>query len=62
MKYRALSTSVLRGMYAALESLGVLSNQRAAIAQELVVRAWAEAVAERLEMPASRWTERGGRS
>ncbi len=53
MKYRTLSTSALRGLFIAPSSLGVLSSQRAAIARELAVRAWAEAVEAQL---------RGGRS
>lgn len=63
MKYRNLSTMVLRGTYATLASLGVLSRQRADIAHELAIRAWVEALEERLDVPAACvWTERGGRS
>ena len=60
MKYRRLSTSVLRGMFIALDSLDVLKEQRAAIAHELVVRAWAEAVEEQMAETIG-WC-RGGRS
>lgn len=62
MKYASVSTPTLRGMYAALEVLGVLSRQRAAIAHELAVRAWAEACARQLSDRDCVWTSRGGRS
>ncbi|HXG69946.1 MAG TPA: hypothetical protein VNJ04_04955 [Gemmatimonadaceae bacterium] len=56
MKYASLSTGVLRGMAATLESLGVLSKQREAIRYELAIREWADAVEARLD------TTIGGRS
>lgn len=62
LKYACVSTSVLRGMYRSLQVLGVLSNQRAAIAYELSMRAWAEAVEARLDEQPCVWTSRGGRS
>lgn len=62
VRYATLSTSTLRAMYASLEVIGVLSNQRAAIAYELAMRAWAEEVTASLSDLDCVWTARGGRS
>lgn len=62
MKYRTLSTSVLRASLAAFTTLGVFSKQRDAIQTELAIRELCLAIEERLCEPACIWTERGGRS
>lgn len=60
--YADLSEGTLRATYAALQLSGLFARQRAAIAHELAVRAWAEAVAQQLEEQGCVWTSRGGRS
>lgn len=62
LQYEGIPDSTLRATYAALRISGLFARQRAAIAHELAVRAWAEAVAERLSEPTCVWTSRGGRS
>lgn len=62
-KYASISTGALRGMLASLTLLDVLPKQRGAIALELAVREWIDAVEVAAETPASCvWTERGGLS
>lgn len=58
--YADLSDTTLRASYAALSISGLFARQRAAIAHELAVRAWAEAVEERIGSTIA-WC-RGGRS
>jgi len=62
-RYASLSTSSLRALGATYRLLGVLPEERDAIAHELAVRAWADAVEERLENELScSWCSRGGQS
>lgn len=58
--YADLSDTTLRASYAALSISGLFARQRAAIAHELAVRAWAEAVEEKLGSTIA-WC-RGGKS
>lgn len=60
MKLRDLSTSVLRATLFTFTRLRIYPEQRQAIAHELVVRALAEVIEERLPMM-TRWM-RGGNS
>lgn len=60
MKLRDLSTTVLRATLLTLSKLDALPKQREAIQSELALRAWAEAVEERLHL-CIRWN-RGGLS
>jgi hypothetical protein len=63
LRYADVSTGALRGMLATLTLLDVLPAQRGAIALELAVREWIDAVEVAAESPASCvWTERGGLS
>jgi hypothetical protein len=44
VKYRDISSTVLRATLGTFKNLGVLSKQCAAIEHELMIRAWADAV------------------
>ena len=61
-KLAEISTLMLRAQLGILVLMDALPEQRRAIAHELAVRAWAEAVEERLGEPTCVWTSRGGRS
>jgi hypothetical protein len=58
--YADVSTSTLRATHAALALSGPFARQREAIAIEITVRDWAEAIEDRLDRGVCVWTERGG--
>ncbi len=60
--YADVSSPTLRATHAALQLSGLFGRQRQAIAHELAMRAWADALEQKMAEATCVWTSRGGRS